>query len=46
MLYSSNSGQIWFHQKGRVEAEEGPLSQARTLICPEGNAPDGDTIWS
>jgi len=31
-----NSEQILFHQKGRVEAEEESLSQARAFICPEG----------
>jgi len=41
-----NSEQIWFHQKEWVEAEEGSLSQARILICPEGNPPCGDAIWS
>jgi len=41
-----NSKQIRFHQKGRVQAEEGPLSQARALICPEGNPPGGAIIWS
>jgi len=51
ILYSSkseqkvNSEQIRFHQKGRVEAEERPLSQARALICPEENSP-GDVIWN
>jgi len=33
-----NSEQIRFHQKRRVEAEEGPLSQVRAFICPEGNS--------
>jgi len=40
-----NSEEIRFHQKGRVEAEEEPLSQAR-VICPEENSPDGGTIWN
>jgi len=34
-----NSEQIQFHQKGRVEAKEGPLSQTRALICVEGMSP-------
>jgi len=31
-----NSEQIRFHQNGRVEGD-GPLSQARYLICSEGS---------